>query len=83
MKSTLIAVALAQTAIVLAGVYKGYTCVMSNGQINPSNNLCNDAFGTPLPRQNGICCISQPEYKARYDKGCADNKGAVNQIADC
>ncbi|KAI8174780.1 hypothetical protein KHU50_004229 [Colletotrichum sp. SAR 10_65] len=78
MKSTLIAVALAQTAIVLAGVYKGYTCVMSNGQINPSNNLCNDAYGTPLPGQNGI-----PQYKTRYDKGCADNQGKVNQVADC
>ncbi|KAL0930398.1 uncharacterized protein CTRU02_214473 [Colletotrichum truncatum] len=48
MRSTLVAVGLAQAAVVLA-VYKGYACIMPNGQKNPSNNLCDDAFGTPLP----------------------------------
>nr|XP_036577836.1 uncharacterized protein CTRU02_12142 [Colletotrichum truncatum]KAF6784931.1 hypothetical protein CTRU02_12142 [Colletotrichum truncatum] len=72
MRSTLVAVGLAQAAVVLA-VYKGYACIMPNGQKNPSNNLCDDAFGTPLP--GGICCINNDQSVENFRKGCIDNKG--------
>ncbi|KAF4830025.1 hypothetical protein CGCTS75_v006319 [Colletotrichum tropicale] len=54
MKANLIAAALANAAIVLGGVYKGYICVMSNGAQNPSDNICWQAYGTPLPGSPGV-----------------------------
>ncbi|KAF4883120.1 hypothetical protein CGCFRS4_v013870 [Colletotrichum fructicola] len=60
MKAKLIAVALANAAIVLGGVYKGYICVMSNGAQNPSDNMCWQAYGTPLPGSPGVVRLCPP-----------------------
>ncbi|TDZ40520.1 hypothetical protein CTRI78_v010278 [Colletotrichum trifolii] len=88
MKSVLTAIGFTQAAIVLA-VYQGYACRMPNGENNPARVICDDAAGTPLPYFPTVpgtldtCCISQPEYKDWYNKGCSDNGGKMIEIGGC
>ncbi|KAF3798579.1 hypothetical protein GCG54_00010730 [Colletotrichum gloeosporioides] len=70
-------------SIALGGVYKGYICVMSNGAQNPSDNMCWQAYGTPLPGSPGVCCISNSITKQSFDEGCANNGGKTGILKDC
>ncbi|KAK2773811.1 hypothetical protein CKAH01_13394 [Colletotrichum kahawae] len=83
MKAILIAVALANAAIVLGGVYKGYICIMPNGVQNSSDNICWGAYGTPLPGSPGVCCISNSITKQSFDDGCGNNGGKTGILKDC
>uniref|UniRef100_L2GAE4 Lipase b n=3 Tax=Colletotrichum gloeosporioides species complex TaxID=2707338 RepID=L2GAE4_COLFN len=82
MKSTLIAVALAQAAIVLGAVIQGYSCVI-NGNVNTSDNICVAAAGTPLPESPGTCCFDESARAASFEQGCADNGGKANSLGPC
>ncbi|KAF5528461.1 hypothetical protein CGCA056_v000288 [Colletotrichum aenigma] len=77
MKSTLIAVALVQAAIVLGAVIQGYLCVI-NGKVNTSDNICVTAAGTPLPESPGTCCFDESARAASFEQGCADKSGKAN-----
>ncbi|KAF4825834.1 hypothetical protein CGCSCA5_v000420 [Colletotrichum siamense] len=82
MKSTLIAIALAQAAIVLGAVIQGYSCVI-NGTVHTSDNICVGAAGTPVPESPGTCCFDESARAASFEEGCADNGGKANSLGPC
>ncbi|KAF5516212.1 hypothetical protein CGCS363_v000303 [Colletotrichum siamense] len=82
MKSTLIAIALAQAAIVLGAVIQGYSCVI-NGKVNTSDNICVAAAGTPLPESPGNCCFDESARATSFEQGCADNGGEAKPLGSC
>ncbi|KAH0433352.1 hypothetical protein CcaCcLH18_05881 [Colletotrichum camelliae] len=82
MKYTLIAVALAQTVIVVGAVVQGYTCLI-NGKVDTSDSICNASAGTPVPGSPGTCCFDDSTRAGSFEQECADNGGKANSLGPC